>query len=68
MVSGDDTERLKKGFAFSDIFGLGISYKVNYITLDLRSTIRHNSNANLYMANNGHNSVGIESGILFKLK
>ncbi len=67
MISGQDTERLKKGFAFSDIFGIGFSYKQKIILFDLRLSIRHNSNANLYQPNHGHNSLGLESGISFQL-
>lgn len=67
MLSTIDTERLKKGFAFSDILGFGIFYKQNRFLFDLRFTIRHNSNANLFFPNNGHNSVGIESGFSFRI-
>ncbi|WP_348743520.1 acyloxyacyl hydrolase [Tenacibaculum sp. 190524A05c] len=67
MISGDDTERLKKGFAFSDILGLGFSWKQNNVILDLRFTLRHNSNLDLSLPNSGHNSAGIETGVLFNL-
>lgn len=67
MISGEDTERLKKGFAFSDILGLGFSYQANKVVFDLRLTLRHNSNANLYEPNHGHNSIGLETGISFLL-
>lgn len=62
------TERLKKGFAFSDIIGIGLFYEKNYTRYNLRCTLRHNSNANLAMPNNGHNSVGIETGVSFALR
>ncbi len=67
MISGDDTERLKKGFAFSDILGLGFSWKQRKVIFDLRFTLRHNSNLDLAFPNSGHNSAGIETGISFKL-
>jgi hypothetical protein len=67
MNSGVDTERLKKGFAFSDIVGFGFAYRRKIILFDIRLTLRHNSNANLSMPNNGHNSAGVESGISFQL-
>jgi hypothetical protein len=67
MISGDDTERLKKGFAFSDILGLGFSWKQNNVFLDLRFTLRHNSNLDLSLPNSGHNSAGIETGVSFNL-
>ena len=62
MLSSSDTERLKKGFAFSDILGLGLLYRINSSYVDLRITLRHNSNANLATPNSGHNSVGLELG------
>lgn len=68
MVSTIGTERLRKGFSFSDILGFGLSLKKNKFIVDLRLTIRHNSNANLYYPNHGHNSVGIESGISYQIK
>ena len=68
MWATAETERLKKGFAFSDILGLGFSYQINKVVLDLRTTLRHNSNANLSKPNHGHNSVGIETGISFFLR
>lgn len=67
MISNGDTERLKEGFAFSDIFGLGFSWKQKKMTFDLRFTLRHNSNLNFASPNKGHNSAGIESGISFQL-
>jgi hypothetical protein len=68
MFSDEDTERLRKGFAFSDIFGLGFSYERKKVVFDLRLTVRHNSNADLYLPNGGHNSIGVESGISFRLR
>lgn len=68
MNSKIDTERLKKGFAFSDILGLGFSHKKNKVRFDLRFTIRHNSNANISFPNSGHNSIGMETGISYQLK
>ena len=65
MISGAETERLKKGFAFSDIIGLGLSYQVRKVLLDLRTTLRHNSNANLFKPNFGHNSFGVEYGMVY---
>jgi hypothetical protein len=67
MIANADTERLKKGFAFSDILGFGLTYQHHRLFFDLRLTLRHNSNADLYKPNHGHNSVGLESGIAFQL-
>jgi len=68
MFSDKGTERLRKGFAFSDIFGLGFSYELKNVVFDLRLTVRHNSNADLYLPNGGHNSIGLESGISFRIR
>ncbi len=67
MISGDDTERLKKGFAFSDILGLGFSYSKQKLRFDFRFTLRHNSNLDFAFPNSGHNSAGIETGVSFNL-
>ncbi|WP_299712775.1 acyloxyacyl hydrolase [uncultured Tenacibaculum sp.] len=67
MISNEDTERLRRGFAFSDILGLGFSWKQKRILFDFRLTLRHNSNLNFASPNKGHNSFGIESGISFQL-
>ncbi len=67
MYSDTDTERMGEGFAFSDIFGIGISYKIKNIFLDFRYSIRHVSNANLSLPNNGYNSTNLEIGFTFQL-
>ena len=67
MYSGEDTERLKQGFAFSNIFGLGFSYKEKKVLFDIRLTIRHSSNLELSQPNHGHDSTGIEFGISHEL-
>jgi len=67
IIADADTERLKKGFAFSDIIGLGFFFKTKPIWFDVRTTLRHNSNANFSFPNNGHNSVGFEVGVSFPL-
>jgi len=67
MIGEQDTERLKGGFAFSDILGLGFFYKTKPMWFDVRTTLRHNSNANFSFPNNGHNSIGIEVGVSFPL-
>ena len=67
MYIDTDTERLKKGFAFSDILSVGYNYKVNKISFDVKGMIRHVSNANLQMPNYGLNSVGFEFGTYYEL-
>ncbi|WP_340076306.1 acyloxyacyl hydrolase [Leptobacterium sp. I13] len=67
MYSDTETERLAKGFAFSDILGVGLMYNIKNTFFDIRGSLRHVSNANLQFPNNGHNSVNIEMGVSFKL-
>ena len=60
------TERLKKGFAFSDILSVGYNYKMKNISFDAKCMIRHASNANMQMPNFGLNSVGFEIGSYYE--
>ena len=62
MYIDTDTERLKKGFAFSDILSVGYNYKMNKFSFDAKFMFRHASNANLQMPNYGLNSAGFEIG------
>ncbi|HBK83127.1 MAG TPA: hypothetical protein DDZ41_05945 [Flavobacterium sp.] len=66
MYIDTDTERLKKGFAFSDIFAFGTNYKLNQFSFDAKSMIRHVSNANFKMPNYGINAVGFELGLYYE--
>lgn len=68
MYIDTETERLKKGFAFSDIFALGINYKVNNFSVDAKNMIRHVSNANLRFPNYGLNAIGFEWGVYYEFK
>ena len=67
MYTDKETERLAKGFAFSDIFGLGLSYGIDRIRLDARCSVRHTSNLNTQRPNNGHNTTNIEFSVLYNL-
>lgn len=66
MYIDTDTERLKKGFAFSDILSVGYNYKMKNISFDAKCMIRHASNANMQMPNFGLNSVGFEIGSYYE--
>jgi hypothetical protein len=66
MYIDTDTERLKKGFAFSDILSVGYNYKMKKISFDAKCMIRHASNANMQMPNFGLNSVGFEIGSYYE--
>lgn len=67
MFTNTETERLSSGFAFSDVLGLGISYKIKRISLDFRPNLRHNSNAGLQNSNAGFNTLNYDFGIVFSL-
>ncbi len=66
MYIDTDTERLKKGFAFSDILSVGYNYRMKKISFDAKCMIRHASNANMQMPNFGLNSVGFEIGSYYE--
>ena len=66
MYIDTDTERLKKGFAFSDIFALGANYKVDKLSFDVKCMIRHVSNLNFKYPNFGYNAVGFEFGTFYE--
>jgi len=63
MFSDTDTERLAKGFAFSDVFAIGILYKINNLCFEFRPGVRHASNLDLKFPNSGHNSCTIDFGV-----
>ena len=67
MIIDTETERLSKGFAFSNIVALGITVKLNNITFDVRPNFRHVSNAGLKTLNSGYDTKNIDFGILFSL-
>ena len=67
MFTDTETERLSKGFSFSDVLGLGISYETKYVTLDFRPNLRHNSNAGLQSSNAGFNTMNYDFGFVFPL-
>lgn len=66
-IINKESERLAKGFAFSDNFALGLNYDVlHHITLDLRAVLRHVSNADLQLPNGGYNTLNFEVGLRYK--
>ena len=67
MIIDTETERLSKGFAFSNVVALGITFKVNKITFDVRPNFRHVSNAGLQKLNSGYDTTNIDFGFLFSL-
>ena len=67
MITDTETERLSKGFAFSDVLGLGVSFVAKHVTFDFRPNLRHNSNAGLQNSNAGINTLNFEFGVVFPL-
>lgn len=67
MYIDTDTERLKKGFAFSDVISLGYNYRVKKLSFDAKFMFRHASNANFQKPNYGLNSAGFEFGTYYEL-
>jgi Lipid A 3-O-deacylase (PagL) len=63
MFSDTATERLARGFAFSDLFAFGATYKTGNIMFELRPGLRHVSNLDIQFPNSGHNSTSIDFGI-----
>ncbi len=63
MITDTETERLSKGFAFSDVIALGFSLKVDKVIFDIRPSLRHVSNAGLQSSNAGFNTKNIEFGL-----
>ena len=57
------TERMERGFAFSDVVGLGFTAQWDNFLLDFRGSLRHVSNFNLKSPNAGYNSTNFEVGI-----
>lgn len=65
MYADTETERLSKGFAFSDVLAVGFTFKINSVTVDIRPNFRHVSNAGLQDSNSGYNTKNIEFGFSF---
>jgi hypothetical protein len=67
MYSDTETERLAKGLAFSDIAGIGASLKINKFMFEVRTGVRHVSNADMKFPNSGHNSSTLDFSISYFL-
>jgi hypothetical protein len=64
MIADKASERLAKGFAFSDVFGLGMAYQLGNIQFGYRYSVRHTSNLEMKKPNNGHNTTNMEFSVL----
>lgn len=67
MITDTETERLSKGFAFSDVIALGISLKTHTLYFDLRPSLRHVSNGGFQGSNAGFNTKNVEFQISYVL-
>ena len=67
MWSEAATERLARGFAFSDILGVGVGYRMGRALLEVRPGLRHESNAHLQLPNSGHNTTTLDLAVSFEL-
>lgn len=67
MITDTDTERLSKGFAFTESLSLGMCYKFSGFSLSVAPNIRHTSNAGLQVSNAGFNTLNFECVFLIPL-
>ncbi len=67
MITDTENERLPKGFAFCDVFALGVCYKIKGFQFEVRPNLRHTSNAGLGSYNSGINTKNIEFAVAFDL-
>lgn len=57
MYGDAATERLARGFAFSDVVAVGAGYRLRGVLVEVRPGFRHVSNAYLQLPNAGHNAL-----------
>ena len=67
LIIDTETERLSKGFAFSDVIAVGFTYRLKQFSIDIRPSLRHLSNAGLQGSNAGFNTKNIEFSIAIPL-
>lgn len=67
MITDTESERLSKGFAFSDVIAIGFSLKSDKIVFDVQPGLRHVSNGGLQQSNAGINTKNIEFSVFFKM-
>jgi hypothetical protein len=63
MVIDRGTERLARGFAFSDIVAAGVGWRTGRWMLEARAALRHASNLELQFPNSGQNTIGFDVGL-----
>ena len=67
LIIDTETERLSKGFAFSDVIALGFTFSTKQFSIDIRPSLRHLSNAGFQGKNAGFNTKNIEFGVAIPL-
>ena len=67
MLTNRYTERMARGFAFSDIIAIGCSPRLGNLQLMFRTGVRHISNFNLQEPNSGYNAVLFDMGLTYNL-
>lgn len=67
LITDTETERLSKGFAFSNVVGPGFSLQQGKTIFDIRFNLRHVSNARLQPKNSGYNTINVEFGISYAI-
>jgi hypothetical protein len=67
MWSDAGTERLAKGFAFSDVVAGGLGYRVRGTLVEIRPGLRHESNLDTQRPNSGHNTATLDVALSFGL-
>lgn len=68
MITDTYTERLSKGFAFTNVLALGLSLKTRNLLLEVRPNLNHISNAGLQKRNIGYNTLNMEFGVKVPMK
>ena len=63
MIPDGETERFAKGFAFSNVLAIWVSYKVKRFELDVRPNVYYVCNAGLTSPNIGFRTKNIELGV-----
>jgi hypothetical protein len=67
MWSFDGTERLARGFAFTDVIAAGAGLRMGDALLEVRPGLRHESNLQTQLPNSGHNETVLDVALSFEL-
>lgn len=67
MITDTETERLSKGFAFSDVIAMGVTGTKGKTNVSASANLRHESNGGLQSSNAGFNTLNFEFCVAFTL-